>query len=186
MRHSEVLAPPPPHESSVKRSPLSGSIERGSAQGMVAIVWITLALEGSSCNTAPVVKSPVVALRAANRLPLLSNTRPASEGPTVPTNVPLFATPPPGGILYRFPLTRSATNKFPDGSKAMPYGPGHPLYSIPPKKKLWERNPVTYGTATNPGAAISVLEHPGSGASLKVTVPVCGNGRLPSVTSTAE
>src|SRR5271168_859085 len=38
----------------------------------------------------------------------------------------------------------------------------------------------------NPGAATKVFEHPGSGASLKVTVPVCGNGTLPSVTSTAE
>src|SRR5580658_2215971 len=126
IRHSEVLVPPPPHASSVKRSPLSGSIERGSAQGMVATVWITLAFEGSSCNTAPVVKSPVVALRAANRFPLLSNTSPASDGPTVPTRVLLLATPPPGGNLYRFPLTRSATNKFPSGSKAIPYGPGHP------------------------------------------------------------
>ena len=56
MRHSDVLPPPPPHESAVKRSPLSGSIESGSAHGMLAAtVWITLAFEGSSCNTAPVV-----------------------------------------------------------------------------------------------------------------------------------
>ena len=57
---------------------------------------------------------------------------------------------------------------------------------MPPKEKFCARNPLAYGVATNPGPAIWVFEHPGSGASLKVTVPVAGKGRLPSVTSTAE
>ena len=37
-----------------------------------------------------------------------------------------------------------------------------------------------------PGAAVKTTAHAGPAELLKVTVPVVGNGRLPSVTSTAE
>src|SRR5690349_998452 len=79
MRHIAGLsAPAPVHESSVNRSPLSGSTE--SAVGQVrsdATVWSMAPLAGSILKTAPVVKLPVVALRLANRLPLWSKTNPA-------------------------------------------------------------------------------------------------------------
>ena len=45
---------------------------------------------------------------------------------------------------------------------------------------------MAYGCSTNPGAAVWVNAHPAADELLKETVPVCGNGTLLSVTSTAE
>ena len=97
---AELSDPPPPHESSENRFPLIGS--KDSAVGQVrsdATVRITAPVEGLICITAPVVKSPVVAVRLAYRFPPLSNTRLASVVPMLATSVEGPATPPPGGNL---------------------------------------------------------------------------------------
>ena len=73
----------PVQVSSVKRSPLSGSIEIVVGQVNPAeIVLVTVPLEGSSCITAPVVTLPEVTSRLANKLPLESKARPASVTPS--------------------------------------------------------------------------------------------------------
>src|SRR5271156_6210369 len=100
MRHMSGLSEPAPvQESSVNRSPLSGSTE--SAVGQVrpdATVLRIVPLEGSIWNTAPVKKFPVVASRLANRLPFLSKANPCTDGPSavVVSKVVASATPPPG------------------------------------------------------------------------------------------
>ena len=105
VRGPDCLNPPPLQESSVNRSPLSGST--ASAVGHVrleATVCKIVPLDGSILKTAPVVKLPVVASRMANRLPLSSNASPASDGPSAVAVIKVLAsaTPPPGGIFkYR-------------------------------------------------------------------------------------
>ena len=86
-----LSVPPPEQESSVKRSPVSGSIEIVVGQvKFEAVVAITLPLDGLICSTAPVEEPPVVSSRLTNRCPLWSNASPAS---VKPNEVPLSGVP---------------------------------------------------------------------------------------------
>src|SRR5580658_3728530 len=102
MRVSALLVSSPLQLSSVKKSPLNGSIENSAEQSRPETTVRSVApVDGSIWIIEPLAKLPVLsAFRPPYRLPLLSKRISSSTGTgSVTSSVLALATPPPGGNL---------------------------------------------------------------------------------------
>src|SRR5882672_3467191 len=178
--------PPPEHPPSKKRSPLSGSTTRlYGHRTFDATLRMNAPVVGSSSRMAPVLKSPVVATRAAYRRPSLPTAGQPSVGPMFVSRLALDTAPPAAPSLMTSPVQSEKNTCSP--RKAGVETPGQPLKLMPPKLKGRAANPVANGVTTYP------FWPTGVGAPLphkllllvNVTTALPGTGRSPSVTSAA-